>query len=128
MAQQQHHPKRRPSPDVGGSQNVRAGTRTHSAAVGAVAAGDGRKPTRATKDTTSPGVLCPGASHGPIQLRPPVLLGMDEEQEATAVGLLAELIGARLARSRLDLISAPVNGLLDPLPVADATERPSPAA
>lgn len=128
MAQQQHHPRLGSSPGVGRSQDLQGGTRTHSATVGAVLAGGGRKRTRATKDATSLGVLRPGASDGPIQLRPPVLLGMDEKQEATAVGLLAELIDARLAHSGLDLISAPVNGLLDPRPAADSAEPPNPAA
>jgi hypothetical protein len=42
---------------------------------------------------------------------------MTEEQEATAVALLAELFEGRVARRRLttpDLIFGPVNGLLDP--------------
>jgi hypothetical protein len=55
---------------------------------------------------------------------------MTEDQEATAVTLLAELFGGRVARGRCttpDLIFGPVNGLLDPRR-PDTPQPASPAA
>jgi hypothetical protein len=55
---------------------------------------------------------------------------MTEEQEATAVALLAELVGGQVARRRPtapNLIFGPVNGLLDPRR-PDTPQPASPAA
>lgn len=128
MAQQSHDPSGHPSPRPSGRQAVRSETRTRSAEVGAVAACVGRKRRSVASDTTQPPGRQPTASDGRIQLRPPVLLPMNGEQEDTAVALLAELTGAGLARGGLDLMSGPIDGLLDPRPAADAAQPPSPAA
>lgn len=126
----QHHPntestdgRRAPAPVDEASSPVR------SAGVGAVAPGVGRKRQGGHTDTTARRDRPPGAA-GAIQLRPPVLVAMTEEQEASAVALLAELIGGRMARGRPtapDLIFGPVNGLLDPRR-PDTPQPASPAA
>jgi len=114
----QHHPNTR-------SAQVRralepgfeAPSRVRSAGVGAVAPGIGRKRQGGREDTTARRERPSGAVGALLQLRPPVLVAMTEEQEATAVALLSELIEGRMARRRPvapDLISGPVNGLLDP--------------
>jgi hypothetical protein len=127
MAQQHHDPPRHLSKGANGRQDVLAETRTRSADVGAVAACVGQKRRSVATHTTRAASRQSAASDGRIQLRPPVLLPLSAEHEDRAVGLLAELIGARLARSSLDLISVPVNGLLDPRPATGAAEPPSPA-
>jgi hypothetical protein len=95
-----------------------APSRVRSAGVGAGAPGVGRKCQGGHTDTTARRNRPPGAAGAPIQLRPPILVAMTEEQEATAVALLAELFGGRVGEGAPhlapDLIFGPVNGLLDP--------------
>jgi hypothetical protein len=127
----QHHPntgstdgRRAPAPAR------EAPSRVRSAGVGAVGPGVGRKGRGGHKDTTARRDRQRGVAGVPIQLRPPVLVAMTEEQEATAVDLLAELFGGRVARARptaSDLIFGPVNGLLDPRR-PDTPQPASPAA
>jgi hypothetical protein len=107
-----------------------APSRVRSAGVGAVAPGVGRKCQGGHTDAIARRDRQPGAAGAPLQLRPPILVAMTEEQEATAVALLAELIEGRVARRRPaapDLIFGPVNGLLDPRR-ADTPQPASPAA
>jgi hypothetical protein len=128
MAQKPHDSPTHPSPSARRTGLGVAGTGIPSANVSAVAARAGQKRPAATKGMTAAVGRQPGPLDGPIQLRPPVLLEMDEAREATAVALLAELIGARLAHGSADLIFEPANGLLDLRPAADASEPASPAA
>ena len=91
----QHHPNAgstdgRRASELGCEEPSRAG----SAGVGAVVSGVGRKRPGGHEDTTARRERPPGAAGAPLQLRPPVLVAMTEEQEATAVTLLAELLEA----------------------------------
>ena len=114
----QHHPNTRSTDGLVAPAPPRdAPSRGRSAGVGAVVPGVGRQCQGGHKDTTAGRGRQPGAAGAPIQLHPPVLVAMTEEQEATAVTLLAELFAGRVARRRVtapDLIFGPVNGLLDP--------------
>jgi len=94
MAQQHpHNPStetRRPP-----EQRRAAPSRVGSAAVAADVAGAGRQRQVGHRDTTARRGRPPRAAGAPLQVHPPVLVPMTEEQEATAIALLSELIGTR---------------------------------
>lgn len=66
-----------------------------SAAAAADVAGAGRQRQADRRGTTARLGRPLGAAGAPLQVRSPVLVPMTEEQEATAIALLSELIGTR---------------------------------
>ena len=73
--------------------------RARAASAAAIAPGVGRKCQGGHRGTTAGRDRQRGAA-GALELRPPILVGMTEEQEAAAVALLAELFEGLLARRR----------------------------